>query len=46
MECIRGQDGSVRDIVIGEGQPPCHSVREDTDDVYDGIAVQQCQYTR
>jgi len=27
--------------VVGKGQPSCHAVREDTDDVYDGIAVQQ-----
>ena len=41
MKGICSQDASVRDMMMGKGQPSRHAVGEDTDDVYDGIAVQQ-----
>ena len=38
---ICSRDAFVWDMVMGKGQPSRHAVGEDTNDVYDGIAVQQ-----
>ena len=39
MNGICSQDDSVRDSVIGEGEQSRNAVREDTEDVYDWIAM-------
>ena len=41
MKCICTQDGLLRDSVMVEGHPARNAVWEDTDNVYDRVAVQQ-----
>ena len=37
--CSQDDSVSVRDIVIGEGEQSRNAVREDTEDIYDWIAM-------